>query len=178
MARKKEYDDVSCKKTNCAYYNSDMYHAFGCLYAQMEQKSKLSQIPPGETYDIENCQFYAPRSGRKKVSPEIHPPTEKVDPKVLRGANKLSKEPNALIFYDMQLNDKDIGKIYEVPARSVAHWRKVHGLGSGHESKRLNWKEIIDLMKEGYSDLAIARLVNTDKKVITEYRRTEASHNV
>ena len=166
---------VSCRREDCRYFNNDHFRNYGCAYAQIEQKSKLSQIPPGETYSVENCQFYKP--GHRKQSPAKHPPTVKVDPVVLRGANKLSREANTQVFYDMKLCDKDIAKIYEVPAQAVAYWRKVSGLGTGHETTRLNWRLIIEMMKEGYSDIAIARLVNTKAIVISEFRRTEASHN-
>ena len=175
MGRSKKDTAASCTKRDCIYYNTDIYQRYGCMYAEKENKSKLSQIPPGETYSVENCQFYTP--GRKRRSAEIHPPSEKVDSHITSGARKLAKEPNALVFYDMQLNDKDIAHIYEVPSQAVAYWRKIQGLGSGHESKRLNWREIHKMMKEGYSDIAIAKLTNTKSIVIAEYRKTEASHN-
>lgn len=169
--------NVACQRRDCVYANVDPFKLYGCSYAQMENKSKLSQIPPGEKYSIENCPFYKQGQGHKKRSVEAHPPTDKVDPAVLRGAQKLSREENTLMFYEMKLCDKDIAKIYDVPAQSVAHWRKVSGIGSGHETKRLNWREINNMMKDGYSDVAIARIVHTQASVITEYRKTEASHN-
>ena len=175
MGRNKEEIPASCPHKDCTYYNRDIYIKFGCLYSEIEHKTKLSQIPPGETYSVENCQFYIPGKRRRPV--EMHPPTDKVDSHVLSGANKLAREPNAFLFYEMQLNDKDIAHIYEVPSQAVAYWRKVQGLGSGHETKRLNWRVIYEMLKDGYSDIAIAKLTNTKSIIIAEYRKTEASHN-
>ena len=49
----------SCKHKDCRYYNEKTANTFSCNYALYEGKTKLSQLKPGEKYDVSNCQFYS-----------------------------------------------------------------------------------------------------------------------
>lgn len=160
----------SCKHKDCRYYNEKTANTFSCNYALYEGKTKLSQLKPGEKYDVSNCQFYS--SGRKVRSSEVFPPTEVVSEKILREVKILSHAPNAVTLYDLPITDRDMAKIYGVSHQGVAHWRKVKGLGRLKEANPINWKEIDSLISEGYSDIAIAKLAGTNVIVVQEYRKS------
>ena len=162
----------NCKHKDCRYYNEKPAHNFSCNYALITGKTKLSQLKSGEKYDVNNCQFYS--TGRKVRPSEVYPLIDIVSEEIQREANILSREPNAVTLYDLPMDDKDLARVYGVSYQSVAHWRKIKGLGHLQNAVPINWEEIDSLLEEGYSDIATAKLTGTKAVVVQEYRKTKS----
>lgn len=152
---------MACKKTDCVYYTSSDWYK--CNYLTITGMSKLAQIPKGEKYDVDRCQFY--KRGRKQRA-AIDPPivrNDQVD--YSKEASTIDSEV-AFQLYDEKLTDSDIGRLLNIHPNAVAKWRKRNGLTQVPEAETRDLKGVTKLIQQGYSPTAISKLMSFSRKTI------------
>lgn len=159
----------SCKKKNCIYYVNNKF--YGCNYYFVTGQSKLSQIPKGEKYDIENCQFFD--SGKKRSATKAIVLDSAEHDEVIKQVFEIDRQAVAELF-NQDLCDADIAMLLETSQMAVVKVRRQKGmlrtLSKGGSIRRINWDEVDSMLHEGYSDIAIAMTVKVPLEVILRYK--------
>lgn len=158
-----------CKRKNCIYHVSTKI--YGCNYCFVTGLSKLGQIPKGEKYSIENCQFYESGKKRSAMKPIVLDAT--APDEVLKQTNDIDRELVTKL-YNYDLCDADIAMLLEVSPRAVVKVRRQKGMlrtmSKGGGIRRVNWEEVDSMLGEGYSDIAVAMYVKVPLEVIQRYK--------
>lgn len=158
-----------CKRKNCIYHVSTKI--YGCNYCFVTGLSKLGQIPKGEKYSIENCQFYESGKKRSAMKPIVLDAT--APDEVLKQTNDIDRELVTKL-YNYDLCDADIAMLLEVSPRAVVKVRRQKGMlrtmSKGGGIRRVNWEEVDSMLIEGYSDIAVAMYVKVPLEVIQRYK--------
>ena len=163
----------SCKRKSCIYHTGNKIH--GCNYIFITGNSKLGQIPQGEKYDIEKCQFY--ESGRKRSASMYSAIASPTPEELMREAN--SVDVNKLKeLYDADLCDSDIALLLGVSQRAIAKIRRQKGfvrtMQKGGSIRKIDWEGVDTMFSEGYSDIAISMFFNVPLEVIQKYKIIKA----
>ena len=160
---------MECKRKSCIYHTCNKI--FGCNYYFVTGQSKLSQIPKGEKYDIEKCQFYD--SGKRRSATKSividSPSHDSVEEDVF------SVDRNAVTdLFNFDLCDADIAMLLEVTPRAIVKVRRQKGMlrtmAKNGSIRRINWEEVDSMLGEGYSDIAIAMYIKVPLEVIQRYK--------
>ena len=159
---------TACNRKDCCYHTEHAQN-YGCNYMFVNGFSKHSQMPYGETYTVENCPFYE-KGRRKKPNLETPLPNgSSID--VIKDSRTINSD-TAEMLMDMKLSDYDIAMFLRVTQAAFAKWRRNKGyyLQRGKKYPRINWGEVDAMLKDGYSDVAVAVYNNTTENVISYYK--------
>ena len=164
---------TGCKRKSCIYHAGNKIH--GCNYIFITGNSKLGQIPHGEKYDIEKCQFY--ESGRKRSASMYSAIASPTPEELMREAN--SVDINKLKeLYEADLCDSDIALLLGVSQRTIAKIRRQKGfvrtMSKGGSIRKIDWEGVDTMFSEGYSDIAISMFFNVPLEVIQKYKIIKA----
>lgn len=158
----------SCKRKSCIYHTSNKIN--GCNYIFVTGQSKLSQLEPGEVYNVENCKFYA--SGKKRSATKqafVSPNPDDLIKQVLSVDGSLVEK-----FYEHDLCDADIAMLLGVSQKAIVKIRRQKGLlrsmSKGGSIRRIDWEGVNAMFTEGYSDIAVAMFYNVPLEVIQRYK--------
>ena len=122
---------------------------FGCNYYFVTGETKTGNMPYGEKYKVDTCQYYqcGVRVRAARESP-LATPNNLV---VLTGLRTLRKNDDKVYeMYESGMNDIDIGKAFGVSASTIARWRKRKGLRA-KKQKSINWDGVEKTIRQGYS---------------------------
>jgi len=149
---------MACEKRDCMYFFSG--HGGGsCNYMTLTGQTKLGQIPRGQKYSVENCQFYEKGKQRRYI---VDPPMSKANPVEIVTACMKIDSTLAMKLYDLNLCDDDMAMFLNSLPRAVSRWRKQHGLIRPRNVviKRISWGLIDEMIEKGLSDEEIVKKIN------------------
>lgn len=161
---------MPCTRRSCCYHTAGN-SPNGCNYIFVTGTSKLSQMPPNVTYSIDDCPFY--KSGNKRSATKGSQIASANSIEIVRQAATL-KEKDVEELYDLDLCDADIAIILNVFPEAIAKYRRQKGLIRSMSKcggiRRINWDEVDAMIREGYSDIAVAMFISVPLEVIQKYK--------
>lgn len=168
---------MPCTRRSCCYHTAGN-SPNGCNYIFVTGTSKLSQMPPNVTYSIDDCPFY--KNGNKRSATKGSQIATVNPIEVVRQAATLN-EKDIEELYDLNLCDADIALILNVSPEAIAKYRRQKGLirsmSKSGGIRRINWEEVNAMLKEGYSDIAVAMFVSVPLEVVQKYKVMIAKKN-
>lgn len=169
---------MPCDRISCRYH-ADATKPYRCNYMAVTGVSKLGQMPPNQTYSVENCPFY--KSGKRQAAPKGEAVIGANPFEISRQLDTLKHE-DVEQLYNLNLSDADIAVLLDVLPQTIEKFRRLKGLvraaTMSGRIRRINWDEVDTMINEGYSDIAVSMFVSVPLEVIQKYKLMLAKKKV